>query len=147
MEFSDDEQEREYKNRKKKGGKWEPRSGNGAPAARAPASGTTNYTGFFPQAHRVRPPNPPAKIMQYPQPVASHYPQQYMPAGAPRAHQHPNPRPYQQVLQGLPLGYPNFVYPGTVPPPQPQYPPQPRPYEQLYPSVEEESDTVYYDYS
>jgi hypothetical protein len=34
-----------------------------------------------------------------------------------------------------------------VPPPQPPYPSQPHPYAQKYPPVEEESDTVYYDYS
>lgn len=151
MEFSDDEQEREFKNRNKRG-KQGRHAGSGPPnlrAGRERASGASTYTGFYPPQRTVHPANQPAQMAYSPLPAASQYPQHYAPAGAPHPYQHPNPYPYQHTPQGPPgfVGYSSYAYPGTVPPPQPQYPPQAYPYTQTNPLADEESDTVYYDYS
>jgi hypothetical protein len=147
MEFSDDEQEREYKNRNKNVKTGKPRAS--APtfaAGRKWATGATTYTGFYPQRPSY-PLNPPAQTAHYMPPAGSQYPQQYAPAGTPDPYQHPNPYPYPQAPQGPPVRYSNYAYAGSIPPPQPQYPPQAYPYSQTNPPAEEESDTVYYDYS
>lgn len=147
MEFSDDEQEREFKNRNKRDKKGV--SGSGPPnhlAGRERASAATSYTGFYPPQRAVHPANQPVQMAYYPPPLASQYPQQFAPAGAPHTYQHPNPYPYLHAPHGSP-GYFNYAYPGTAPPPQPQYPPQAYPYAQTNPQADEESDTVYYDYS
>lgn len=148
MYFSDDEQEREYKNRNKPGKKSRRRNNGGrggdgrnSNAARTPS----NYTGFHSQQNAMTQQNyPPQYAMP---PTAIHQPMQYQAGTYPGQQLHP----YWQQQQGA-YAYAQGSMPPPPPPPPPSYPyptyhngqsqASPNPNQG---SPEESSDTVYYD--
>jgi len=148
MEFSDDEQEREFKNRNKRGKKGRRKNdGHSSAAGRGRGSGGASYTGF----HAPPPP-------QYAIPVPNQ-PMQYQaaPGGYPYQQQYAYSQAPKQYAQGAPgyATYPAYSQ-GIPPPPPPQYPYPPYPHTESHGAQhpnqstqgqhgDETSDTVYYD--
>lgn len=148
MAFSDDEQEREFKNRSKRGKKGRrknnSKSSNGDGRARAAPNGS-GYTGFHAPPQYVT--HPPA---QYAMPVVNQ-PFQYQ--AGPGSYYQQQPYSHTQQFPVYPYGgAPGYTFTqGTVPPPPPpQYPYPTHHNAHVQPPAggtppEESSDTVYYD--
>lgn len=142
IDFSDDEQEREYKNRNKRGKKGRGRKNDGGPNSgrgRGP-SNSSGYTGFHAPQHASYPPAA-TQPTQYAAPMM-YPPMQYQAAPGAYAYSQPyaypghGPCPYSQ---------------GFVPPPPPPYPHEQSQTQTAHDQRsggqpgDEASDTVYYD--
>lgn len=140
MDFSDDEQEREYKSRNKRGKKGRKEHGGRSSLGHVPAT----YTGFHapqpPQQHSVHPP-------QYSMPMMPH-PTQYQVSPGAYHYQQPYAYPQQppQYAHAAPgYSYPQVAVPPPPPPPYPYEPSQKTATDNEGQSNNETSDTVYYD--
>ena len=151
MEFSDDEQEREFKNRNKRGKKGRRKCDEKSFGAAVHGQGAngSSYTGFHaPQSAA----HPSSRPMHYAPMV--NQPIQYQAAPGINPHQQSFAYPQQSPLYAHgPPGYANFPYP-RFPPPPPQYPyPYAQPQAPANPNQGSEGpsngddgiDTVYYD--